>query len=580
MGISGRQAWLAAAAVLGAAMLWAGCSATYYKEAADREVYQILASKQEKALGKAAGFTVEPTPESPLGEIKRPREAMPEATQAPNGLPRQEGAVLLPLRDALELAARYGREYQSRKEELYLAALTLTAERFRWQPQWSGNLSAGATRGPDDTYVRSGWDFGVSRLLALGGRLSFGLATDLLRYTTGDPRPSATSTATAEFLQPLWRGSGRLVAEESLTQAERDAVYAVRSFARFQRTFCVDITSRYYRVLQQRDAVINEWDNYQRIVQSRERAEATAQAGRLPEFQVDQARQDELRARDTWNRAVRQYQDQLDQFKVTLSLPTDAPMELDPKEIDRLRAAGLKPVDLSPEQVIELIELALGCRFDLLPACYLRIDAAFYIELALELRFDLLSVMDRVGDAERKVAIARKGLGPDAELKLTASIPSEPPTHAMKLEPHRGTYTGGLDVGLPLQRNAERNAYRQALIGLEQARRNAEELRDEIKLSVRGAARSLQETAESHRIQQASVKLAQRRVESTNLLLERGTATARDVLEANAALVSAQNALTRALIDHTLARLNLWRDTELLRVGDDGVWQEVTNVEN
>ena len=39
--------------------------------------------------------------------------------------------------------------------------------------------------------------------------------------------------------------------------------------------------------------------------------------------------------------------------------------------------------------------------------------------------------------------------------------------------------------------------------------------------------------------------------------------------------MNAQNALTRALIDHRLARLALWRDTELLRVDEHGVWQDM-----
>ena len=571
MRVFGRRLWLVETLLAAAMALSQGCSPRHYRLDADREVYYILARKQEKTLGTTMSFSIEAAPETAFEALRRERAAAPgrspargtppeapavvtpEGVEKETGLPTVKGAIRLTLRDALELATRFNRDYQSRKEDLYLAALSLTAERFRWRPQWTGALAAAVTNQPGDTFVGGGADFGLSQLLDYGGQVSVNLATDLLAFTTGDPRRSAASLISAQVVQPLWRDAGRLVAREGLTQAERDTVYAIRTFARYQKTLCVDITSRYYRVLQQRDSVVNEWDNYQRILQSRERTEAMAKAGRLPEFQVDQARQDELRARDSWIRALRQYEDQLDQFKITLSLPTDAPIVLDPAEIDRLRQAGLHPVKLTPERAIEI---------------------------ALRDRLDLLTGVDHVADAERKVLVAENGLGPDLDLTLSASLPSASGNRAATFQRHNGTYSAGLDVGLPLQRTLERNAYRTALIRLAQARRAADELGDEIKLAVRGALRSLLETAESYRIQVASVELAQRRVESTNLLLQRGTASARDVLEANAALVGAQNALTGALIDHTLARLALWRDTELLRVSPEGICQEGSDVEN
>jgi len=551
------------AALAGAAALALGCKPTYYRKDADREVYRIIASKQAKALGGKAPFSIDPPEETAVERLfraKAPSGARPSAAKAAagldlpqfeNGLPKRPGVERLGLREALELAARYSRDYQTQKETLYGTALALTLERFKWTPQWSGKLSAQRTKGPDDSPTQFASDFSVSQLLGLGGKVSAGLATTVIRHTTGDPLRTAASLLSLDAVQPLWRGAGRRVAQETLTQAERDTIYAVRTFARFQKTFCVDITGSYYRVLQQRDAVANQWDNYQRIQQSRERTEAMAKAGRRPEFEVDQARQEEFNAKDSWISALRAYEDGLDQFKLALSLPAEAPVELEPKEVDRLREAGLRRVELPADRAVGV---------------------------AVERRLDLLTAVDKVADAERKVQIARNGLGPDINLRFSGKVPSEAPTQAAHLQAERGTYIAGIDAELPLRRKAERNAYRESLIALEQAARGADKVRDDIKLSVFQDWRALQEAAQSYEIQQASVDLARRRVESTTLLLQRGTASARDVLDANASLVAAQNALTRALIDHTLARLALWRDTELLRVGEDGVWQEVTDV--
>jgi len=525
---------------------------------ADSEVQQILSQKRNAVPGTPARLSIEPPspaelqrfgPPSPkTAQPPAPEEADTQAAEKGHGVPPLKGAAVLTLRQALVLAARHSRDYQTRKEDLYLTALALTLERFRWDPQWTGTLTAEATRSPDATSCALGSVFTVSKLLAFGGQLTASLATDLVRLSAGDPRTTATSLLTVELLQPLWRNYGRLVAMEGLTQAERDAVYALRTFARFRKSFCVDVTSRYYRVLQQRDAVMNQWSNYKRIRQSRMDREAEKREGLIEALQVDQIRQDELRAHANWVRALRQYREQLDDFKVFLGLPAEAPVELDAAEVDRLRNAGLREVKLSPDQALRI---------------------------ALERRLDLLTAKDRIADSRRAVEIARNGLAPDVDLKVTASIPSDPPTNALKLEPHRGTYSAGLTFGLPLQRLEERNTFRSALIGLERARRSAQDLSEQIKLQVRDAWRTLQETRTSYQIELDSVALARRREQAARELFRIGEAIARDLLEANEALVNAQNALTRALVDHTLARLALWRDTELLQVDEDGVWQEV-----
>ena len=67
---------------------------------------------------------------------------------------------------------------------------------------------------------------------------------------------------------------------------------------------------------------------------------------------------------------------------------------------------------------------------------------------------------------------------------------------------------------------------------------------------------------------------------STNLFLQAGRAAIRDLLEAQEALVSAQNALTSAIVNYRIAELNLQRDLGTLEVGGDGLWTEFTPKEN
>ena len=520
-------------------LLISGCSSADYKARADKEVYDIIRRKQMQALGIDQAFTIDRDYTDPL--IGLPR-TQPEPL--PNEQPRP--AVVLSMAQTLEIAGKKNREYQSRKEDVYLTALALTMAEYEWGPIFSGGASTEYTKTSGDETLGGGLALGFSKLLSDGTRVGVDLTSDLLMHLVENPREAAWSLISAAITKPLWRGARKRIAQENLLQARYDVLYSIRSFARYRKSFAVSIAASYYRVLQERDSVDNAWNNYRNLIQARERTEMMARAGRLPEFQVDQARQNELRAKDRYIRSVQGYEQSLDQFKIQLGLPTDEAVFLDPDELVALRDGGIIHPSISADDAVAV---------------------------ALEARLDLATAYDRITDATRKVEVAENGLAPDIDLVLTSSVP----THRNRPNNFRtdfGTYTGGIDVDLPLNRRSERNTYRRALINRERSERDASLAADEVKLDVRDAWRKLQEARASYDIQQTSLILARRRVESTTLLLQAGRADTRDLLESRDALLEAQNALTGALIDHTIARLEFWRDIGVLEVNEKGLWKE------
>ncbi len=86
--------------------------------------------------------------------------------------------------------------------------------------------------------------------------------------------------------------------------------------------------------------------------------------------------------------------------------------------------------------------------------------------------------------------------------------------------------------------------------------------------------RSLLEARENFSIQSQAVELASNRVESAELFLQAGRAEMRDVLDAQESLVSAQKALTTALVNYRVSELELQRDMGVLEVDHKGVWSE------
>jgi hypothetical protein len=142
------------------------------------------------------------------------------------------------------------------------------------------------------------------------------------------------------------------------------------------------------------------------------------------------------------------------------------------------------------------------------------------------------------------------------------------------LQFHNGTYSLGLKADLPLDRKAERNAYREALIALEQRQREYENDVDEVELEVRQAYRELREATERYETQTSSLELAETRVESTTFLLQAGRVTTRDLLDSQDSLLGAQNNVTAALVDHAIAKLSFFRDIGILQVRPDGMWEQ------
>jgi outer membrane protein TolC len=320
-------------------------------------------------------------------------------------------------------------------------------------------------------------------------------------------------------------------------------VYAIREFVRNRKSFSVGIAKSYFNLLRLQDRLTNSLNNYENLRDERIRAEFMAQAGRTPEFQVDQQRQSELSARDSWIRSQQSYSNALDEFKITLGLPTEVLLEPDPQELK----------DLS----VEIDRVGL--------------DQERAIVTALAGRLDFVTVQDRLTDAERRVEVAIDRLKP--RLDIGGSYTRDTPeTQPLNFRDGEDVFRGQADLELPLDRKSERNSYRQSLIQLASARRNVQEQEDRIRLEVRNAFRNLDQAEESYRIQMNSLRLAERRVESTTLLQQAGRANTRDVLDAREALLDAQNSVTQAVVDHFNTRLDLSLAMETLRVDDRGFW--------
>jgi outer membrane protein TolC len=302
-------------------------------------------------------------------------------------------------------------------------------------------------------------------------------------------------------------------------------------------------------VLQARDKVDITEKSYERLIYSTNQLKMEVDVGQRPPSEVDEATQKLLSAENDLVKVRQSYEQALDKFKISLSLPTDANIILDQNELKALEEIGIS----QPEYAV-----------------------AEAIEMALARRLDLANTRDAIEDAARKLELAADGLGVQLDLIGSTEVSSTEETKVSRLEFHRGTYSLAFASDLPFDRKTERNDYRKKLITMEQRQRGYDDESDNVKLDVRQAYRDLEETAESYRIQKIGLELAERRVEEQKLLLEYGRGTIRLLLETEDDLVSAQNDVTDALVKHTIAKMSFFRDIGILQVKPDGMWEQRT----
>lgn len=523
------------------ALFLAGCSSTYYREKADQQVYEILSQKEFGLFGKTNEFSID------TKYSQRDPDDIP-AMELITGRKLDGTNVTLNLNAAIDMAFDRNRNYQTRKEQLYLTGLTLTLRRWDFAKKPFGALRGGVERERDKDFkgTTGANRIGFNQALKSGGTIGLSLANDMVRYFTGDPRRAITTVVSANLSQPLLRGSSADIVAENLTQAERNVVYGLRDFGLFQQTFSVEIVTDYFRLLQRQDAVRNSYNNYVRLGETVKQAEAFLDADRMKLIQVDQAKQQRLSGRSSYIRAVQQYQAQLDEFKKKLEIPIGVHLNIDDSSLGALKEIGLQLVGLT--------------------------DRAGY-EMAVTNKLDILNEIDRFEDSKRKIKVAADSLRANLTLLTDASLQNDATDYA-NFDPGDFKTSAGLQLDLPFDRRSQRNTYRTRLIEFEREIRSLSITLDNARDAVREDLRELEQLRQNYEIQKESLVLANQRVAITPDLIEAGKAQIRDLLEAQDAQLAAQNAVTAVLVDYLAARLKFLVDIGVLNTGGDRWWLE------
>ncbi len=520
------------------ALFLGGCSSAHYQKSADKQVYSLVAQVEQQLFGHTNAFTINTPWSSRSPSSITPQELITDRYQT--------NTRTITIDDALWLSVTNSRRYQTAKEQLYLTALTLTGEKHAFTPNFFATITGNYDRSANGDQIGSvNSRLGVSQLLATGGKVGVNLANDLLRYYTGDPRRLAVSVMSLNFTQPLLRGFGpNSSAVESLTQSERNTVYAVRTYSYFQNQWALEIVNDYFNLLAQKDIIRNRYTNYLGRVQSTQRLEARKQ-DRESVNNVDQARQSELTSKNNYINSLATYLNSLDDFKIKLGLPPGDRVRLVDEPLTQIQQTGLINVSL---------------------------DKTAAYQLATGHQMLILNAIDQFEDSQRKVRVSADKLKPGLNFFADASLESERPVDYANFDPKNWRGGVGVELNLPLDRMAERNNYRATLVSFESELRSFTLTLDNLQANVDRAVRTLEQRRQNYDIQRNALTLADRRVRSTELLLQAGRAEIRDLLDAQDAQINAQNAVVASLVAHQEARLQLMLDLGVLNTEPEKFW--------
>ncbi len=532
-----------------------GCTGAKSKKWADREVFGLLKKKTSK-VPNSGQHLMDITPPPPAS-----LDGLAKNTSTVDFLGDrayiEKNARVISLADALNFAVHRNRNYLLQKEVVYLSALDLTLTRQNFSPILSGGGSSTLDRtkvtNGVNTLVNTGTltssgDLGLGVLTRTGARLATDLTTDFVRFFTGG-LDSGNSRVAFTLTQPLLRGSGYLAASEALTQGERTVLYNIRTFTQQRKTFAVDVATQYFRAIQSRETAKNAHLGYMAFNNNVERQRTMFENGQGSYSQLGQLLQGQINFERSWTNAIRNYEQALDDLKITLGLPVTERIMLDYKDLDSLKI-------LTPPGSL---------------------DEA--LQTALTTRLDLWNNRDRVEDTTRRVLIAKQDLLPSLNATVSHRLLDDPNRNDFQIQTgNRGT-TLGLTSDFNLNIKPERNNLRAAMIAEQRARRELELAEEQVRNSVRTGWRDLEVARKQYEFAQRGIEISQKRLEVEEAFAAVGQGTARDLVEAQRDINSARDLMVSTRINHNLVRLQLWRDMGVLFIEKDGSWVDVLKKE-
>jgi hypothetical protein len=198
-------------------------------------------------------------------------------------------------------------------------------------------------------------------------------------------------------------------------------------------------------------------------------------------------------------------------------------------------------------------------------------------------RLDFMNLKGRVTDNWRKVQVAANALKGEVNIVSNVNLATDPNhNNPLNFAASASTFSFGLQFDAPLNRQAERNAFRTSLINYQVARRNYMALSDTIEQTIRADLRNLEAQRQSFEIGRQQVVAAARQVEGarqdiiagSRQAAASGNAATLNILNALQDLLDARNRLASSFFNYEQLRIKILLDMESLQLDERGFYSD------
>ncbi len=388
-----RRLALALIGVALASVAGTGCARDQYRTAADDDVYALLNTvdkSDDEKYWELENFTLDAPSTSRYANLHDP-DAQPSPiddgtagklladVEGPRGLkkwtkngftpaidnqnwrntlpaPNEDGEIILDQKVAFDLALLHSPQYRTALENVYMAALSVTAERYAFDTKFYGGTSlfynnrGGFKRNASTgTLDATTLDAGATRKLAAGANVVAEIANSMVWTFSPDGNTMVPTTQLSySITQPFLRGAGRAIVLENLTRSERRLLANVRQLAFYQQGFYVGVLTGsspvsqpssggypgsgvgnagvggFYGLLSSQIQILNQESNVASSADNYQRYEEYFATSRITDrTDVDRMRQNWLSSQQNLIQLKDNYRDSVESYLIQLGLPPD-----------------------------------------------------------------------------------------------------------------------------------------------------------------------------------------------------------------------------------------------------------------
>ena len=237
------------------------------------------------------------------------------------------------------------------------------------------------------------------------------------------------------------------------------------------------------------------------------------------------------------------------------------------------------------DAIVEMTLIQARARTNSISLPEVDLDSRTATAIACQFRRDLMNARASLVDRWRRIELVADDLESTLDVVFEGSVGSNT-DNPFKLNWNTNQFGIGLRFDAPINRLTERNAYREALINYQQARRDFYGVEDSISQNLRNTLRSIEQNKVLFELNRRSIAVAVEQVELARFKLVEpvrsgaggarqnslGPTAATDLTNALNSLQSAQNDFLNVWVTHEVLRRGLDFDLGTMQLTPDGFW--------